>query len=409
MNAHFTMLADDLSGAADCAVPFARAGFSTEVFLQPELVARTDPSVASIDLNTRGLAPVAAMGVTARALRFIRRNRETVWYRKIDSTLRGNIGPDVLATVRGIPEKRVIICAPAFPETGRTTLQGNVLVNGMGLDKSGVNFGWPVGKSVSDLFVEVGLATQVLSLEVIRSGGGEILRRLLSIPGVTVAVCDAETNSDLLAIAEAGLQIRRESIFVGSAGLAHQLATLAGTQQRDALPVFLSDKPILLVVGSKSAVSRGQFDLLSNAPGLDILRMPITAMKSENHSLLLTGLRRALADGQDLAITVELDGSARDWQDAEMMKVLGRALSGFLDQFAALILTGGETARALLSQSEIGCLRVIDEIEPGISLSMAAGKPPLPVVMKAGAFGEPTSLLNALQFLRSRKKNEIIS
>ena len=92
-----------------------------------------------------------------------------------------------------------------------------------------------------------------------------------------------------------------------------------------------------------------------------------------------------------------------------MMKVLGRALSGFLDQFAAVILTGGETARALLSQSEIGCLRVIDEIEPGITLSMAAGKPPLPVVMKAGAFGEPTSLLNALQFLRSRKKNEIIS
>src|SRR3984957_2713599 len=141
MNAHFTMLADDLSGAADCAVPFARAGLSTEVFLQPELVARTDPSVASIDLNTRGLASVAAMGVTARALRFIRRNRETVWYRKIDSTLRGNIGPDVLATVKGIPKKRVIICAPAFPETGRTTFRGHVFVNGMGLDKSGVNLG----------------------------------------------------------------------------------------------------------------------------------------------------------------------------------------------------------------------------------------------------------------------------
>jgi uncharacterized protein YgbK (DUF1537 family) len=53
MKAHFTILADDLSGAAACAVPFARAGFFTEVFLQPEIFARTRPAVGAIDLNTR--------------------------------------------------------------------------------------------------------------------------------------------------------------------------------------------------------------------------------------------------------------------------------------------------------------------------------------------------------------------
>ena len=45
-----------------------------------------------------------------------------------------------------------------------------------------------------------------------------------------MAVCDAETNLDLLAIAEAGLQIAQEAIFVGSAGLAHQIAALWGSQ-----------------------------------------------------------------------------------------------------------------------------------------------------------------------------------
>ena len=54
MKAHFMILADDLSGAADCAAPFACAGFSTEVFLHRNLRG-TDPSVTSIDLNTRGL------------------------------------------------------------------------------------------------------------------------------------------------------------------------------------------------------------------------------------------------------------------------------------------------------------------------------------------------------------------
>jgi 4-hydroxy-L-threonine phosphate dehydrogenase PdxA len=37
MKLHLVILADDLSGAADCAVPFARSGFPTEVFLQPAM------------------------------------------------------------------------------------------------------------------------------------------------------------------------------------------------------------------------------------------------------------------------------------------------------------------------------------------------------------------------------------
>src|ERR1700745_74274 len=217
MKAHCIILADDLSGAADCAVPFARAGFSPEVFLQPECAARTDAPIVSIDLNTRELTPEKAVQVTSRTLRLIRSTRETVWYQKIDSTLRGNIGPDVLATVGAIPAKRVIFCAPAFPATGRTTIQGRVFVNGVPLDKSGVNTRWSSGKSISDLFAEVVMNTRAFSLDVIRPGSSNILRHLENSPGVTVAVCDAETNNDLLAVAKAGLQILEQSIFVGSA------------------------------------------------------------------------------------------------------------------------------------------------------------------------------------------------
>ena len=53
------------------------------------------------------------------------------------------------------------------------------------------------------------------------------------------------------------------------------------------------------------------------------------------------------------------------------MEVLGRVLRRFLPEFAALILTGGETARGILFQSDIGRLRVIDELAPGVILSIA--------------------------------------
>ena len=404
MKAHCIILADDLSGAADCAVPFARAGFSPEVFLQPECAARTDAPIVSIDLNTRELTAEQAVQVTSRTLRLIRSTRETVWYQKIDSTLRGNIGPDVLATVGAIPAKRVIFCAPAFPATGRTTIQGRVFVNGVPLEKSGVNTRWSSGKSISDLFAEVGLNTRAFSLDVIRPGSSNILRHLENSPGVTVAVCDAETNNDLLAVAKAGLQILEQSIFVGSAGLAHQIATLLGTEQRFENHPLLPDKPILVVVGSKSPASRAQFEHLSNLSGINLLRLPVAALKSETDSSITDGLTSAVAGRQDLAITTELTESLSDQQGAALMQALGRKLKPFLDKFSALVLTGGETARGLLSESEIGRLRMMDEIEPGVTLSITAGKLELPIVMKAGAFGTQATLLNAVHFLRSRKK-----
>jgi D-threonate/D-erythronate kinase len=404
MKAHFTILADDLSGAADCAVPFARAGFFTEIFLHPEIFAQTSPAIGAIDLHTRELAPDHASRLTSRALRLIQSDRETVWYRKVDSTLRGNIGSDVLSTVSGIPGKRVIFCAPAFPDTGRTTAHGKVFVHGMPLEESGVHSGWSAGKSISDLFTEIGLKTQVLSLDVIRAGPSTILRSLPGGPGVNVVVCDAETNLDLLAIAEAGLQIQNESIFVGSAGLSHQIAALWGSGEGPGSQLILADKPILVVVGSRSPAARTQLELLSDLSGIDILRMPVTALEPERGPLIIAGLESALAQGRDVAITTDPHGSLGDRQGAELMEALGRLLRPFLEKFAALVLAGGETARSLLFQSEIGRLRVIDEIAPGVTLSIASGEPALPIVMKAGAFGTSATLLNAVHYLRTFKR-----
>jgi D-threonate/D-erythronate kinase len=404
MKAHFTILADDLAGAADCAVPFARAGFFTEIFLYPEIFARTNPAVGAIDLHTRELAPDHADRLTSQALRLIRSDCETVWYRKVDSTLRGNVGADVLSTVSGIPGKRVVFCALAFPDAGRTTFRGKVFVNGMPLEESGVHSGWPAGKSISDLFTEIGLRTQVLSLDIVRAGPSTILRSLPEGPGVNVVVCDAETNLDLLAIAEAGLQIRNESIFVGSSGLTHQIATLWGSGEGEENQLILADKPILVVVGSRSPAARTQLELLSDLCGIDILRMPATALESECGPLIVAGLERALAQGRDVAITTELHGSPGHRRGGELVEALGRMLRPYLERFAALVLTGGETARSLLFQSEISRLRMIDEIAPGVTLSIAAGGPSLPIVMKAGAFGTSTTLLNAIHFLRTFKR-----
>jgi D-threonate/D-erythronate kinase len=451
MKPHLVILADDLSGAADCAVPFVRSGFPTEIFLQPELATEAEAPVISVDLNTRELTPGQAVQATSRAFTLIPSTTSTVWYRKIDSTLRGNIGPDVLASLRRLRDKRIIFCAPAFPDTGRTTVNGEVFVNGLSLENSGVH--QRNSKSLAELFAEVGLPTRLVPLDVIRRGTANLLNHLKYNSRVTVAILDAETNEDLAVIAQTGLQIRHELIFVGSAGLTHQIAALSEREHDvpDKLKIGkrlrLPDKPILIVIGSKSPVSRAQCEHVTDQGEVDVLRAKISALESGDGTIV-GAVTRALVNRRDLVITTELPepineataglhsspkpdeggsegrskgaggfglaspfakasedkSEARSTSGEGLMRNLGSILGPFLDQFSAVILTGGETARGVLTQSGIGRLSMLDEIAPGVTLSQSLGKPQIPIIMKAGAFGTPATLLNALHFLRSHKR-----
>ena len=76
---------------------------------------------------------------------------------------------------------------------------------------------------------------------------------------------------------------------------------------------------------------------------------------------------------------------------------LGLLLGRQLGRFGALVATGGETARAILGAAGAQALCIRQEIEPGVVLS-DGGR--LPVVTKAGAFGEPDSLVRAVEILR---------
>jgi len=69
-------------------------------------------------------------------------------------------------------------------------------------------------------------------------------------------------------------------------------------------------------------------------------------------------------------------------------------------RIGGLFATGGETARVVLTGMDITSLRPVAEIERGIPLSIAVGTRPLPVITKAGAFGDARTMLNCRRVLR---------
>ena len=116
--------ADDLTGAADTAVGFAAAGLSS----RRAAVARRG---ARSRCRRRRWSPSTRPAVTSRRRERARSGGGVVahcddraWlYKKVDSTLRGNVAAELAAVERALRPSRVVV-APAFPALGRTTVDG---------------------------------------------------------------------------------------------------------------------------------------------------------------------------------------------------------------------------------------------------------------------------------------------
>ena len=107
-----------------------------------------------------------------------------------------------------------------------------------------------------------------------------------------------------------------------------------------------------------------------------------------------------LAAGDDVLVEIAPEPNP----DLALGPVLARALAAALEPArhvaGGLIVTGGETASALLDGWYFQRIRLIDEVAPGMSLGVALGERPLPLLTKPGGFGDAGSLVLALETLR---------
>ncbi|GHJ42065.1 four-carbon acid sugar kinase family protein [Streptomyces sp. TS71-3] len=424
------IVADDLSGAADTAAAFAhRAG--TAVLLDPG-ARPAGATVVAVDTDSRYLPPGEAAARVTRALAGY--GPGTRVYKKIDSTLRGAVGPEVRACLSALRDRDGVrplaVVAPAFPATGRMVVGGRVLVDGVPLEDVR-----PGHVPLAEQLASAGLAVESLGLDALRRGDGARLLAEASRRADAVVV-DAVTDADLARVLPATADL--PVLLVGSGGLAHHLALpeVAGpepgpeTAGQDPTPGAVghgpapevagsapdpetgtpppasgpagtgpprTPPPLLICVGSRTAQARSQRRAL-------IDRLPAVAVTvgTGPGAPLAAGraLRAALLAGHHVVLSPDPREEVRPARAGQFAHALAEAAAGGLPLAGALIATGGETARAVLRAAGAGSLAVQGEPAPGVVRMRTPGG--LTVVTKAGAFGTEDTLLNAARALLDR-------
>jgi len=410
------ILADDLSGAADCAAALVSSGFSASVVLA-SLEETRDCEILSIDCNTRHLEPEAAASRLAEIFLPYAKNRELLLYKKLDSTLRGNVAIElaaILATRRksfSTEPQAVVLLAPAFPARGRTTVDGHQFIHGVPLHESEI---WKHEQSSSSTHIpsmleSAGLRTLQLDLKLVRSER-KLLQKAMNSFATTfdVIVCDAETDEDLYSIMSASLSLDREIIWAGSAGLAYHLSNALEIRNENSVAAYpLSfHGPILIVIASMSSMAKHQIEVLGATSTVKILPVDsyvlIAGCNTPEWSQYAMDLEAMLRAGHDVVVTPKADTQLSSEHGRSISSALGVMMTPFADVAGVLIASGGETARAVLDAWGVKGIQMIEEIEPGLPLSVTKGcNKSLLVVTKAGAFGDSHTLLRAWQSLRN--------
>jgi 4-phospho-D-threonate 3-dehydrogenase / 4-phospho-D-erythronate 3-dehydrogenase len=421
------VLGDDLSGTADSAVACVRCAMRARVVLDAHgaanpasaspCAASEDVDVLAVDTDSRRSIASEAMAVTAQAWQAFGTGRRL--FKKIDSTLRGNIAAEISALT---DRAGMAIVAPAFPHAGRTTRNARQMVFGVPVEESELwrNEGM-VGKGDLHAMLSVaGLRVATVGLSDIRNGPAELAATLAShrTCGMQAVVCDAETDGDLRCIAQASVALDRV-FWVGSAGLAAPLFEAlceagAGTvlstpsieTQRSSAALrsgqHRSPRGVLAVVGSMSSVSHRQVAMLqANAAGsIERIDIDATALTEPGHPAaiaLADRVEQAWAARRDVVVALGQDQRLDAADGARLVNHLAAHLVPAAVHAEALLVTGGETARALLSAMGVRSLGVVDELESGVALLVVHEGEcrGLPVVTKAGGFGAPDTLYRA--------------
>lgn len=412
------VIADDLTGAADCGIAFAAAGLSTFVVLGREDAPVADQVVA-IDTDSRPLAPAEAAARTHAAGIRAYRDGARVIYKKLDSTLRGNVGVELAATLRAAADagagRALAILAPAFPATGRTTREGRVLVNGVPLDRTEVwrDSGMSGSAEPAAMLAAAGLRAANVPLAEVRAGIDALVRTLERIGGhADAVVCDALEEEDLRSIASAGARLARSVVWAGSGGLARHLPAALGLR-RDPARATPRPRPargsVLVLVGSRSSIAREQARRLEAEPGVVRVELdPQSLLRGEREcGGPGAALEAALESGRDVLVAVGEHPMGLERAN-ELAAAAGRLVAPHAARLAGVAVTGGDMARALLAALGAPGLHLLGEVEPGVPLGVVDVAPrggvdvatTLPVATKAGAFGSPETLVRCLAALR---------
>lgn len=204
------VVADDLTGANATGVLLKKMEYTAcTVLNKNHLDGLATSDCVLYPTDSRGVSKEIAYKRVYEGFSMLKSDEVKVYSKRIDSTLRGNLGSEADAVIDCLGDDYIAIVAPCFPSSGRIVIGGYMLVNGIPLHKTDAALDpkTPVNISEVEVLFKEQSKYKVKSVFMKDMMNGkyylsEILKTYVA-EGVRIICVDCVTEEDLDLIADA--------------------------------------------------------------------------------------------------------------------------------------------------------------------------------------------------------------
>lgn len=421
------IIADDLTGANDTALQFHLAGAETKIILYPDENIAPDENIKAwaIPTETRNISPQDAYEKVKAATLYMKNHFGVdSFYKKIDSTIRGNIAVETLGMLQVLDMDAAIII-PAFPNEGRVTIGGYHLLKGVPIEKTEMASDphSPIYESHIPTILEKQVGEEYkniigsIELKTVLKGAGPILNNLnvLVKNGKKLIVVDAVSSTDIEQVILAMHKCSYNILPCGSAGAAQALSKLMfeGNKSKNDIN-HINLLPKLVIAGSATHLCANQIAKLIDSDEVENT-YPVsltvedfingiseeTYERIKNHlvSNTVVVVHASEINKTENLITLLLEHEITKRQFATKIVEILANLTGRLIKEKEFLLTivGGETAFCCCRELECQSLKIIDAAAPAIPLCVDnKGRM---IITKSGNLGTINTLVEILKYI----------
>lgn len=416
------IIADDLTGANATAALLSTRGFTTMTCLDNHDKQQERFDVVSFSTDSRSVSYAEAYQRVAECVARINPDR-TLISKRIDSTLRGNLGAEVDAVIDSFPHLMAIV-VPVYPTSGRICVGGSLLVDGIPLQNTAMRNDPKnpmLESSVPELFrQQTNKSVGYICLRDVLSGENTLVKKLQELyhRNIRIVIIDATTADDISQIAQAIQKAKIPCFCVDPGVFTAQLAWLRFSSGRR------RTNKVLLAIGSVSDLTQRQIkklryerevyiETLSAENLIDFSLQPQSA--TQLVAKLLDKTRTYDVIGIDSVETPEhickLETLAKkygvDSHDASCMinrgiaEVVAQVLIKEKSPISGLYGSGGDVMVSITKRLKGSGVVLKDEVEPLTVYGKLVGglSDGLPLITKGGFVGNDDTLIHCVDYL----------
>ncbi|WP_427113791.1 four-carbon acid sugar kinase family protein [Megasphaera sueciensis] len=398
----FVILADDFTGANDTGVQVRKQGIPIDVLLELDPAAQGEGSIV-IDTESRVIPPTEAYACMVHIAEIVVQQGGCRYlYKKVDSTLRGNLKEEIKALL-DIYKPELIVFDPAYPAQGRTVENRRLCVYGKPLLTTEIAAD-PRNPVFEDDIAQ--LLSSYTGTAVIHVTEKELASATMQLTSGAYTF-DTTRQEQLEQIAKMVLRTGRKTLWIGSAGLAAGL-----------LSSVYHKAPVLSVIGSVSSKTMEQIAYCQER-GISVVCVDMTRICEGD--AMEEAIRPAvdiLQKGQDVIVTAAATrqdyetflkyGKDCGKEPAVLAEITKQTLSAAVPyllskaRICGIFLTGGDTAIAAIHRLQASGSHIDSQLLPGFVQGRLMGGicDGLPIVTKAGAFGTDSDIYSSMMKLK---------